>query len=96
MLDIHQTRRCPHGKVYDDYCFPCETAEAFMAVVEADRRLLTPQQQLWKAFEAGGMFVLNHVAPPKTEPPCFAHMNDGVFYVCRCPKCRAAQGKRDE
>jgi hypothetical protein len=24
MLDIHDTRRCPHGKLFDDHCEPCE------------------------------------------------------------------------
>lgn len=27
MLDIHATRRCPHGKLFDDYCEPCEQAD---------------------------------------------------------------------
>jgi hypothetical protein len=25
--DIHETRRCPHGKLFDDYCEPCEEAD---------------------------------------------------------------------
>lgn len=89
MLDIHDTRRCPHGKQMDANCEPCNIDEAFETVVETDRRLLTPRQQLWMAFNAGAQYVLNHVAAPRTEPPCFASKNDGVFYVCRCSKCRA-------
>lgn len=27
MLDISQTRKCPHGKLCDDYCAPCEAGE---------------------------------------------------------------------
>ena len=92
MLDIHATRRCPHGKLCDAYCQPCELDEAFEAVVDTDRRLLTPRQELWMAFQAGAQWAMNHVAPPSTEPPCFAHKNDGVFYVCRCQKCRASVG----
>jgi hypothetical protein len=30
------------------------------------------------------------------DPPCFAEKNDGVFYVCRCPKCRATATKGGE
>ena len=95
VLDIHATRRCPHGKLCDDYCQACEVDLAFEAVVDTDRRLLTPQQQLWMAFNAGAQFVLNHVAPPKTEPPCFADKNDGVFYQCWCSKCRARKEECD-
>lgn len=25
--DIHATRRCPHGKLFDDFCQPCEIDE---------------------------------------------------------------------
>lgn len=28
MVDIHETRRCPHGKLFDDSCEPCEHEEA--------------------------------------------------------------------
>jgi hypothetical protein len=28
MFDIHATRKCPHGKLFDDYCEPCELEEA--------------------------------------------------------------------
>lgn len=27
MYDIHTTRRCPHGKLFDSYCEPCEQAD---------------------------------------------------------------------
>lgn len=33
--DIHTTRRCPHGKLFDDYCEPCEVEEAKTALMRA-------------------------------------------------------------
>jgi hypothetical protein len=40
MCDIHSTRRCPHGLLFDDYCEECEFAEEQEALADdADREM---------------------------------------------------------